>query len=268
MGSLLSEGNHLYVDKKGPWKAALQKLVDLGMALYEQSGAAGVVWRDLPGNDPEMDSFMLDQGMSRVALLDSHILDLSGKDEAAWVASLSRRSRKFVQQLQDRSSELTVTVHGCGQQPMSEADAAAVYQLYKNVAERKLRMNVFPFPTDVITQSLSCPAWELVVVRLDNKPIAFFAGHKSEGNYAPLYCGIDYTYNTTHLAYRQMLLQIVRRAFALGATTVHFGMDADTEKARYGCEPKAVCAYFQVGDHFSGALMREIVTEVALAEKK
>ncbi len=48
-------------------------------------------------------------------------------------------------------------------------------------------------------------------------------------------------------------------------STVHLGMDADLEKARFGAEPHKNAVYVEARDHFNGQILREIVAEVGVA---
>ncbi len=143
--------------------------------------------------------------------------------------------------------------------------------MYGELAARKLKLNVFTFPEHLIPELLQSPAWEIVALRIpaehggpaDGRPVAFWAAHREDGHYAPLFCGFDTAFLASHGIYRQMLWQVVRRARAVGATTLHLGMDAEVEKHRFGARAVATCIYVRAAEHYQGAQLREIVADVA-----
>lgn len=157
--------------------------------------------------------------------------------------------------------------------PLSAGELDHLYGLYRAVAARGLRLNVFPFPPRLLAAMQSSLAWELVTLRLDpahggpasGNPVAFYAGHKHGSHDGGFLCGVDYDYVLGHGAYRQMLYQLVRRARELGATTLHLGMTADKEKQRLGSVVQRNCVYLQARDHFSAALLHELAAEASLA---
>jgi hypothetical protein len=269
MGSQLSEGNHLWVDRKGPWKAALRRLVEEAAKIQEAQGSEVILLRDLPGEDPEMDSLLLDSGFVKVPMLDSFTLSLGPGGVEALLGTLGKRARTHVRALLHDAPKFQRKVYPTGE-IMSPDMSEHLYHLYKNVASRKLRLNVFHLPENLIPSLHLSPAWEVVTLSLNpgtggpehEKPVAWYAAHRHGSTYSPFFCGLDYGYLQSHSIYRQMLLQIVTRAVELGATEVHLGMDAEMEKSRFGAVPKKTCVYVQAQDHFNGELLRELAAEV------
>jgi 7-keto-8-aminopelargonate synthetase-like enzyme len=274
-GSTFSEGDHLYLDRKGPWRPALTKLLGAAHELYEASKAEEIVLRDLPAQDPELCAFLRDHGFVSVKVPDSHHLHIEWRDELDLAARLSKRSRKYVEEQMARASKFEVRTHGAGSRDpaaLGPEEIAHLDALYRNVAKRKFRINVFGPPADFIPHLLASSAWELVTLRLDpaaggpshGLPVAFYAAHVHGDDYAVFLCGLDYGYVLDHGAYRQTLYQMVHQARLRGARHVHLGMDADTEKARYGTSVVESVMYGQARDHYKSSLLREIVAEVGV----
>lgn len=272
LGCNVSEGNHLYLDRAGPWREAARLVLAIADEEVARAGASALLVRDLPDGDAELDAFMLEQGLSRVPMLDSHVLELDGSDEASWYAGLPKKKRQQLRPALVQADAVEVSIHGHDRAPLSPAEVARIGELYDDLAARKLRLNVFAFPETLIPALLRSPAWEIGVVRVpvaeggpeDGRPVAFWAAHLHGGHYAPLFCGLDDAWLESHGIYRAMLVQIVRRARALGMTTLHLGMDAEIEKRRIGAKTVQTCVYAQARDHYAGAQLREIVAEVAL----
>lgn len=271
LGCNLSEGSHLFLDRSGPWRQALALVLAAAEEEVDRTGATALVVRDLPDGDAELDAFMLERGLSRVPTLDSHLLDLAGQDEDAWFASLPRRKRKELLPIRRAADRFAVSVHGHGHAPLDAADIGRLQALYRSLADRKLKLNVFAFPDHLLPELLASPAWEIGVLRIppseggpaDGSPVAFWAAHREQGHYAPLFCGFDQDFLASHAIYRQMFWHVLRRARALGAGTVHLGMDAEIEKRRFGARVLPSCMYVRAAEHYAGALLRDIVADVA-----
>ncbi|HEY9766746.1 MAG TPA: aminotransferase class I/II-fold pyridoxal phosphate-dependent enzyme, partial [Chroococcales cyanobacterium] len=93
MGSLLSEGNHLYLDREADWKLGLKMLLKAIEADREECAASILNLRDFPADDPEMDEFLLDQGFVKFSMPESFILDIDWQDEEGYYQKLSKYSR-------------------------------------------------------------------------------------------------------------------------------------------------------------------------------
>ncbi len=272
VGSCLSEGNHVFLDRGGPWKDAARLLLSAAQRTMDEAEAGALIVRDLPGDDPEMDQFMLEEGLARVPMFDTHLLDLAEKDESAWFDSLDRRKRKALRPVLETIDDFEVSFHGHGLLPLSHDEGREAFSLYEQLASRKLRLNVFAFPPTLMDGLLDCPSWEVGVVRIrpecggPPRPVAFWAAHKHGRDYAPLFCGLDDEWLLKRETYRAMFLLMTRRAREIGMDHLHLGMDAETEKRRFGGVPAETCIYVQVRDHHAGALLREIAAEVAFAQ--
>lgn len=271
MGSGLSEGSHLYLRRDGDWRGALTRILGVALDEYEARGAGILMLRDFREDDVELGDFLRDSGFIKVPMLDSHLLDITWTTEQEFLERLSRRRRRQLREVQEMTPHYRRRAFPKG----AELDTAAsdhLYRLYRNVADRKLRLNTFPLPRDAIAALAGSPAWELVTLHLepeaggpaDGAAVAWYAAHVCGGHYMPLICGLDYEHVYAHGAYRQLLYQIVLRAEELGVRCVHFGMDANYEKDRFRTTRVPTCAYVQTRDDFVGARMREVVAEVGL----
>ncbi|HBQ14117.1 MAG TPA: hypothetical protein DEF51_24305 [Myxococcales bacterium] len=272
-GTGLSEGDHLYLDRASPrWKEALRVLLAEGARVQRDANATALVIRDLIGEDPELEEAMLREGFAMVPGLDSHVVDVDWADDDDLVRRLpaSRYRRASKQSLQRKAMyevrELTPEAPGL------DFACARLHRLYLEIAERKVRLNTFYLPPDLVKQLVHSEAWEVMTLHLDaaeggpsdGSPVAFWAAHRSGGHYAPLFGGLDYRYVGSHGSYKQLLFQVLRRARALGMERVHLGMDADLEKRRWGSRPRTTCMYVQADDSYRASLLREAAAEVGL----
>ncbi|MCA9710942.1 MAG: GNAT family N-acetyltransferase, partial [Myxococcales bacterium] len=273
MGSGLSEGSHLYLDRSRAWQAALTEVLSVGLDEYEARNAGILMLRDFRSDDAELEAFLLDSGFIKVPMLDSHLLEITWTDTEQFMARLSRRRRRQMRAVLERTPhyQRRVLAHD---DAADQALVARLYDLYRSVADRKLRLNTFPLPQRAVSSMLRSPAWEVVTLHLapdaggptDGSPVAWYAAHVSADHYMPLVCGLDYEYVYAHGAYRQLLYQIVVRAQDLSMQWIHLGMDANYEKERLRTERIQTCAYVHTRDDFVGARMREVVAEVGLGQ--
>ena len=276
-GSTFSEGDHLFLDRAGPWQDALDEVLGVANQIYTREQADAVVVRDMDASDAALGARLLSWGLVPMEGLPSHRLAVDFRDEEELCQRLSKRKRQYLREQIQRSALFDVRSHGAGSDehaPLTAADAAHLHGLYLNVARRKFRINVFDLPEGFVSALAASPAWEIVTLRLpavtgaEGRPVAWYAAHVHDGHYAAFLCGLDYGYVLDHGAYRQALFQMVHRARVRGMKVVHLGMDADVEKARYGTVATPNVVYGLVREHHHGTILRDIVAEVAVVDER
>lgn len=274
MGSLLSESNHLFLDRTGRWKEALAWILDEASRIVQQRELSALVVRDLPDGDPELDAFLLDAGLVKVPMLTSFELAVDRwNTDQEYLALLGRSARKAMrEEVLERERDWRFRLLGVGYEQPTPEELAHLHRLYLNVKARKVRLNTFDLPDTVLREMCRTPGWEIVALHLpverggpaDGRAVGFVAGFKGTGKrYTGMVCGIDYDYQKKHV-YRQILWQTIRRARFHGCTSLALGVDADFEKQRLGARAQGQCVYLQATDHFGGAVMQQIVHEEAL----
>lgn len=272
MGSLVSEGDHLYLDRSGPWRAALRLLLDrLGQQL-EASSVATVVLRDLAVDDAAFDELVLLQGYVKVPLLESHVVAVPRGSLDDWIAALPRRHRKVVKpQMLEAESRWEVRIHTTGSDPPDDGLLDVMHQQYLAVARRNLGLNVFPLPRGLLTRIRDQPGWEIICLhhRDENDepsehPLAFGVCHVGPRLYTALYCGLDYARQDLG-GYRQLLWQVLGRARAHGLDQLALGMGADVEKRRLSSRPRSQCVYLLTTDHYNATVLDQLSSDAALA---
>ena len=266
MGALLTEGNHLYLDRQADWRGALSLLLEAIAQEQELSKAATLALRDLPGQDPEMDAFLNDQGFAKFLMPESLVLDLDWDTDEAWLARMSQKTRKHQRRevlAFEPAYEVEVLRQG-GRQPSAE-ELAHFNRLYRNVKGRSLMLNTFDLPDDLYEQMLASPDWELLVLRLKDDPsglpVSVTACYIGAAHYVPLVIGLDYEHLETQRVYRVSLLKMIRRAKALGFKRVLFGMGAELEKRRFGAKPDQRAVYTQASEHFNMELLHQFMAD-------
>lgn len=276
MGSLLTEGDHLYLDRSGDWRAALSVLINAVTAQLDRSSATRIVLRDFPASDGEFEQEMLRLGYVRYDAPETYVARADWADEASFLASLSRSSRGVLRdEVLSLAPRFQVTVLSSGDR-LTPEESARVYALYRNVHARSFAINTFPLPVDFFDRLLENPGWEVVLLRVpqehggpaDGLPIGAFASFTGGADqYVPLALGLDYAHVESLHVYRQALWQAVLRARALGRPRVLFGMTAGLEKKRFGSEPEPRCVYAQASEHFQLEVLAQEMADAAVPRK-
>src|SRR4051812_8420585 len=167
MGSLLTEGDHLYLDRNADWKAALDLLMAAVSEDARAAGAGTIVFRDLHAADIELAEAIRERGYVKTSLPQSLVYEpVAGGDEQ-WLAGLSVKSR-----VHQRKSVLAfddayeVEWLRCGGRSVSDEELDHLYGLYLAVQARGRDLNSFPLPRTFLRDMLSHESWELMTLRL------------------------------------------------------------------------------------------------------
>lgn len=260
MGSLLTEGNHLYLAEPVSSRVGEQALAMLLAAVREdtpESEADMVVLRDLPGDDPVMDRVLLEQGFLKLPAPESLSVDLTWNDDEEFLRGLSRKFRRHqkgaVYPFND-TFELEVLGHG-GRSAVGGEELAQLRVLYENVKARSYELNTFPLPEETFEQMIASPPWEVLVLRPSGvpaaPPVAVVGCYAGDSAYVPTVIGLDYRWVYDRGLYRQCLRHVLARARELQCERVLFGMGASLEKRRFGAQATHNALYVQIHDTYA-----------------
>lgn len=257
-GSLLTEGEHLYINKNSPlWKDAVQLLLEKIYSLQETNNANNIVLRDFHCIDETLDSMMIDNGFFRISMPDTNIKeDMNWKCKEEFYLSLSERSRQhFREDVRKHENKFQIKIVS---ETPSDEDINYWYQLYLNVKNHSYDLNTFTLPKKLFYHLLNNKNWEVILLQLKNEnehslnmPVCIVFCYKTKDNYVPMIIGLDYTLNADYKIYRQALYQMVLRAKALGKKKIYFGFAASIEKKKMGAKPLKIFAYMHSKDSYN-----------------
>jgi hypothetical protein len=257
-GSLLTEGEHIYINKESPfWKDAMQLLFEKIYALQEKNKSNNIVLRDFNKDDNELDTFLVDNGFFRFAMPDNNVVtDLSWANNEGYYQSLSQRSRQhFREDIKKHEDKFEVNV----ETDYTEVNINYWYSLYLNVKNNNLDLNTFTLPLKAFTQMLLCNKWEVLSLTVKKqfdfigieKPVAVVFCYKTTDSYMPMIMGLNYSYQKEYKTYRQALYQLVLRGKELGCKKINLGFSATTEKKKVNAQPLPTFAYMQTKDSYN-----------------
>lgn len=268
MGSLLSVGEHLYLDRtNNNWPMAVREMLTLMNQVKRSSGSNMIQLRDIDSNDTEISELLIKEGFVKVEMPSAHTLTkLEWKTEEEYLKQLSTHNRWHLRRkILDKKHYFNVQALS-GDNKHSATKLEEWKQLYSNVKEKSYNINTFPLPDKYFINMVNHPNWEIIELRLnESEPVenhklasVGFCYKNSKNNYTMMTVGVDYKYVPEHGAYRQALYQSIVRAAGLKCNLLYLGMDASIEKQRFGVqiEPKSV--FIQANDNFNMELITTI----------
>lgn len=257
-GSLLTEGEHIFVQRNSPlWKDALRTLLEIMGSLQQQNRADSIVLRDFQGLDKDMDDLLADNGFFRMSMPETNIVeDLNWASPEGYYQHLSKRSRQhFREDVRKYLDRFEVSIVS-GAVPEPEIDEW--YQLYLNVKNHNLELNTFPLPRKAFSILANSEGWEVLLLTLKlegnegpvDRAVCVVYCYQSGDAYIPMIIGLDYRYNKSYKVYRQALYRLVMRARKLGKRRIYLGFSASIEKKKVGAHQIATYAYMQTTDTY------------------
>ncbi len=254
-GSLLTEGEHLFIDKSSAlWKDAMQLLFDQMNILQEKYSANSILLRDFNHVDDEFESFLIDNGFFKTSMPDNNVVsELSWSNPDEFYQTLSNNSKThFRKHVKRYSGKFEVEVV----QNPTATDVDLWYSLYQNVKNNSLDLNTFALPRKLFDNIARNDSWETLVLKLKDEKgraetVASVFSHTGGENYIPMIIGLDYTFNREFKIYRQALYQVMMRAGALGKKKVLLGFSAPIEKRKVGAQQSSTYAFMQVKDSYN-----------------
>ncbi len=263
MGSLLTEGEHLYLDKStAQWQHAMDLFIKDVQNRQEACGASGIYLRDLPADDETLKTYLIDKGFAKNDMPDSWVIDdLTWDDEEEMIGKLTYRSRKHVRQHVYRHlDDYTIKINS-----HKREHTGAWYDLYKRVKDKNLKLNTFGLPEKIFEKTITSPHWDIIELYVNDEGSPELAGvvfsYKNNLNYCPVFLGIDYRFIQSHSIYRQIIYQLIMRAKKLDCQRIYLGVEASEEKRKFGAKPVRHSVFIQVNENFSLSRLSQYSTK-------
>ena len=258
MGSLLTEGKHLYIDRSRPdWKDILMLLLDRAWKEQDRLKANSLSLRDFDPGDHELQEFFSDQGFIKINLPDTHCFDISRFATLEdYLKGIGADKRYYIKRkILDNLANFQIKIVNSA----AETEIEYYYQLYKNVTAKSFEFNTFHLPDKLFKNLFKNPQWEILELRLNSveKPVGIALCYKTKTNYNFLLSGIDYNYLGQNI-YPQILWQIVRRAKQLNLKSVNLGLTASQNKRKIGASCINQVSFVQIQDKFGMSIIDSI----------
>lgn len=253
LGSLFTEGEHLYIDNSHPQKPqALNLLMQTLEKLEHSLNAKMIILRDFQ-EDPYFHTYFQGQGFVRMQMPDSCSIELDKNETLeTYISRLSSRNRKHLRK-EILNNEDLLEIGIVENSTLGQLEKIA--ELYSNVHQNNLGLNTFSFPTKLFAKMWTHPNWEFITISPKTEPskmIGVMLCYKNIHNtYVPAFVGMDYAYLAQYHIYRQLLYQTIKRAIEINAKTIVLGLTAAFEKRKLGATVTSIYAYLQTADNFT-----------------
>ena len=258
MGSLITEGDHLYINRNHKlWKQAVLQMIRTTEEIKHKIGASIIQLRDLDSADAELREVLIKEGFFRIEMPESHVIEnvKSVENYDEFLYSLSVKSRYHIRKHMIDNEHLFEVKNEIN---VKNVNIEEYYKLYKNIKNKSFRLNTFDLPLLMFENAFNHKSWEILQVfhKETNKLSCFVLSYKSvTNNYCPLVIGLDYAHNEKYSCYRQALFQLYKRASVLNAKNIYLGMDAGVEKRKLEAKVYEKSLYLRSDDNFSLEVM-------------
>ncbi|MDP5229004.1 MAG: aminotransferase class I/II-fold pyridoxal phosphate-dependent enzyme [Cellulophaga sp.] len=257
LGSLFTEGNHLFVDDKHPLRKEGLEAFVLQLEQFEHEFKSKMtVLRDFKKVEPSY-SYFQGQGFVRIQMPNACTINLEEKESIEqYISKLSKRNRQHVRkEILAIEPFLRIKVS----KKVTQSQLQQIGVLFLNVHRNNLGLNTFPFPNKLFVQMNEHPQWEFILISSAQAPevligvmCCYSNGHHT---YVPAFVGMDYDHLTEFHTYRQLLFQTIKRAIQLNFKKIDLGMTASFEKRKLGATVEERFAYIQTGDNYTLELL-------------
>lgn len=250
MGSLFTEGDHLYLDRnKAAWRRAVNLMVEEGFRIQHVLKCNTFMLRDFDVNDHEISNVFHDLGFFQLKMPNSFIIeglqDKVGKDYLELLSAKGRRNVK--QEVIKHFNSFEFKTY----ETLSEHQIRKLQLLYENVANRNLSVNLFNYPKKLFQVIGNAQNWEFhILENKEKEEQAIICCYKGNHSYFPIIIGVDYSHKEVS-SYKQLLYRTVIFAREIGYQKLHLGITADTEKKKLGARLYSKVAYASVIDQFN-----------------
>ena len=269
MGSLITDGEHLFIDKTHPdYIEALKLLSVEAESLREQYDCSMITIRDVDADDQDLNSIFHAQGYMKIDMPEGTVIEsLDWVDTEDYLQRLSAKSRAHVRKDVFKYQEYyTVAV----KETLSAVELERAYELYKNVSSSNYAFNNVEFPASTFAAMNEDPHWEFITFHLqeahvkagDDTMIGVSFNYKTEESYCGVILGMDYAYSKEYKVYKQILFEGIMRARALGKQRIYLGLTSAQEKRKYGAAIKPRVGYVQTQDNYK----LELIESMAVAK--
>jgi len=256
MGSLLTNGDHLYIKRDDSrWQNAVIKMLDAVWQDQENGKANSLFLRDFDAFDEELSSFLIHQGFVKIDSLENNVI--SNLKNISFDNFLTKRLKKQ-QRYELRTKVLSnLNDFSFSIEENNVSDIKTLYNLYKNVKVNSYALNTFDIPYRVFEKIIEAKQWEVLTIRhnINNTIVSMGLCLKTKNNYCPVIFGMDYNYNVTHNIYRKMLYFVLKRGIELGVNNIYLSLTANDSKRKFGAEQQKQVAFIQIKDHYNQDLI-------------
>lgn len=251
MGSILSTGDYLYLDRSNKdWRRAFVYLLNAVKEIAEKENTNLLLLRDFKSDDLEIHDFLVEHGFLKTDIPSNHKIDPSTfQNNDDYLGGLNHSQRQYIKH-KALKNECLFEVQVVNN--FNEEEIKIYETLFENVRKRNYEINTFGLPSKFLEQLNSHSNWEIIRLSLKpNNTVAAMLCFKNKDKYFPLFVGMDYQYLCDYNIYAQILWQTIKRAIYLKSNVIQLGLTASQNKRKFGAIPTQQVVYAQLKDNYN-----------------
>lgn len=259
MGSLFTEGNHLFINEKNPLvNEALSDFFVEVEKLKKATDSTVVILRDFQ-SDFKYIEFFENEGFAKISMPNVNVIQIQNwnTNEEFLEQIPSKNNKRNIQRYVFKyEDQFDVTFKNT----INTAEAEHYYDLFQNVKRDNHAVNYFKYPAKITKTLSKYEDWEFMDIKLKggDEAICCVWSFRGDKHYSPLIMGLNYEYVESMNLYKQAIFQLVKRANYLNKEKVFLGYSADYEKQKYGAITVPLYAFIKLDDTFNTELIESM----------
>lgn len=253
MGSLLTNGEHLYLNRTHPqWKRALVKLFDEVWLEQDKQKANVLFMRDFAMEDQELISMFQDYGFIKTEVSGNNVIEdlesISTADDFIETRLKTKQRSQIKAEVLKNRDDFEIQYGG-----FTEEEIELFYQYYSDVQQSALEVNTFPLPLKMFQEAAKHPNWEFFALRYkpENRWVSMGLCYKTRQDYCPTVFGMDKSVSHDLNVYKNTIYTALARGIELDAGKLFLGIGSNDSKHKFGARLIPQLGFVQLKDHFN-----------------
>lgn len=240
LGSLLTEGNHLYVDYQGQWKQALHMLTNSLEPIRVETESEYLFLRDFPSHCVELNDELLKNGFFKDSVvLQRAVLHGNELTFDQWKRQCSKNFRtKVINRLFNIVDKKYKWYFSTEENKENDPEMIKKIQFeIDSFIERKKVVNLYPMPGDFIEKWIQFGFDIVAILDRENNVITTVIYRKIKNHQSYLFfLGFKEDFKEEFSVCLLSYIMATKACFDSGhSQTIFFGMEKNVEKTRMGC---------------------------------
>lgn len=259
MGSQITNGDHLFIDRNNPlWKQAIVKLLDEAWAEQDRQKAKVIYLRDFALGDDEFNKFMMDQGFIKTEVAENNFIsgikDLS-IDGFINVKLKAKQRYQLKTEVFPDMDKFAVRTSG-----FTNEDLKSFYDMYITVKRKSFSLNTYDLPFSFFELANNDKNWEFLTLEFipERRIVSYGLCYKSGNNYCPIVFGLDGSVDPKYNVYKKTIFYAIKRALELNSEIVYLGLSSNETKKKFGAEITKQVGFVQMKDSFNQTIIENL----------
>ena len=257
MGSLLSNGEHLFINKSNKnWEKAVKLLMDEVWKIYDKNNIKTVLLREFDPDDLLLINKFDDFGYAKLEMPENNQIISSFNNAEEYFNRLNKKQRYQIRkEILPDIDNFIINTQKCNNEELQYC-----YNLYLQTKKNKLSVNTFDLPFTFFKNVNESKNWE--IIRIFHKSnltncISMGICFKHNDEYSTVVYGMD-TKTSLQNIYKKSLYLVIKHALNNNFKIIHLGITANETKHIFGAIKKKQIGYALIKDSYNFQLLQSI----------